>query len=60
MKKTTLICQSCKTEILRVESCKALSVTCPVCGHEILLCVQDEMAIIKMRPPNRSAAAHFK
>ena len=57
MKKTTLVCQGCKTEILRVKSCEDLSITCPVCEHEILLNVQSEVAVIKARPPKKKAAA---
>lgn len=57
MKKTTLICQNCKTEILRVESCKDLAITCHVCGREILLNVESEVAVIKTRPPNKRATA---
>jgi len=56
MKKTTLICQNCDTKILRVESCKDLIINCSVCGQEILLNVEDEAAVIKMRPPNKRAA----
>ena len=56
MKKTTLVCQNCKTEILRVKSCEDLSITCPVCGHEILLNVHSEVAVTKTRPPNKRAA----
>ena len=59
MKKTTLVCQNCKTEILRVESCKDLSVTCPVCGYEILFNVESEAAVIKVRPPNGRTAAYL-
>ena len=56
MKKTTLICQNCRNEILKVESCKDLAVTCNVCGFEILLNVESEAAIIKVRPPNKRIA----
>jgi len=57
MKKTTLICQGCKTEILRVKSCEDLSITCPECGQQILLNVQSEVAMIKSRPPKKQATA---
>jgi len=57
MKKTELVCQKCKTEILRVESCKDLAIDCPVCGSEILLNVENEVAIIKVRPPRKRANA---
>ena len=56
MKKTTLVCQGCKTEILRVKSCEDLTITCHVCGREILLNVEDEEAVIKIRPPKKQTA----
>ena len=56
MRKTTLICQNCVTEILKVESCTGLVIACPVCAHEILLNVVSEEAVIKTRPPKKQPA----
>ena len=56
MRKTTLICQNCVTEILKVESCTGLVVICSNCGHEILLNVVSEETVIKTRPPKKQPA----
>ena len=55
MNKTVLRCPRCERRILKVESCKELSIECPNCKEEILLNITiSGKTVIKIREPASS------
>ncbi|GHU98005.1 hypothetical protein FACS1894211_01000 [Clostridia bacterium] len=60
MKKISLSCMNCGRDLMRLSSCKDLTLTCPVCGAEILLNAGPEEAVVKIRVPDERRAQAAK